>query len=259
MTQPRAPVIEKQADPSTERFRANHEARLADVERALVKSPAGQGAYLGRQLLTGNGTYTPTAGTRVVSVRMAGGGGGGGGVGGSAGAGVGGGGNSGWCVEFEVVAVGKIAGGAYSCGAPGAGGTTAGSTGSTGGDTTIVIGGQTYTAKGGTGGSGNARTASNTVGGPTSPAAQPSAVGAVTYDVVTYGIGGLGFSSAGVVFWAGAGASSSLGAGPVALAGNNNGIAGSPGGGGGGGGSGASANVSGGAGGAGVIIVDEWS
>lgn len=261
-TSPRAAITAKLDHPVAEKVRQNHEERLADIEKALVASPPSQskGVFLGRQFFNGkSGTYTPTIGTRIVSIRMVGGGGGGGGVGiGAGGAAVGGGGNSGWFIELPIVGVSAIAGGVYTCGAGGAGGSTAGGAGGTGGDTTLVINGVMLIAKGGTGGSGNVRTAGNTVGGPGFPAAQPTSFGTLVCDVATFVQGGLGMSIGGVVFWAGTGAMSPLGQGTSAVGGSQNGIGGGIGAG-GGGASGSAAVQSGGAGGPGAIVIEEYA
>jgi hypothetical protein len=130
-------------------------------------SVAGQ-TWIARQILTAaSGTYTPTSGTKRVLVRLVGGGGGGGGVtGASSSLAAGAGGASGGYVEKMVFNSGGITGGAYTTGAAGTGGSTAGGSGGTGGDTTVVVQGTTYTAKGGTGGSGmTAGTATGNSGG----------------------------------------------------------------------------------------------
>lgn len=107
---------------------------------------------IGTQKITATGTYTPTANVRAVKVRMIGGGGGGGGAqGGNA---CGGGGASGAYWEKWIDPGATITGGAATIGAAGTGGSTAGGNGGTGGDTSLVVQGITYTAKGGLGGVG---------------------------------------------------------------------------------------------------------
>lgn len=119
---------------------------------------ASSGRLLGVQLLTAfSGTATPTAGTRQVRLRMIGGGGGGGAAASSSNTGVaaGSGGSSGVLLEIWIKNAEPLTYGAYKCGAGGARGTAgvgAAADGGAGGDTTIVINGRTYIAKGGSGG-----------------------------------------------------------------------------------------------------------
>jgi hypothetical protein len=147
--------------------------------------------WANRQVLTGAGTYTPFSGTKRVLVRMIGGGGGGGGAAFSAGHpdASGAGGNSGWYLEFRVSGSSgaNVAGGAFSCGAAGAAGSSAPTNGGTGGDTTIVINGTTFTAKGGTGGG----SAIDFNGAPSAPATGSTSVG---IDFSCYSPGSPGFT-----------------------------------------------------------------
>lgn len=115
-------------------------------------SPTQAFLFIGRQLFTASGTYTPTPETKAVRVRMVGGGGGGGGAqGGNA---CGGGGASGAYWEKFINVGPGLTGGAVTIGAAGTGGSTAGGNGGTGGDTSVVVQATTYTAKGGLGGVG---------------------------------------------------------------------------------------------------------
>jgi hypothetical protein len=110
--------------------------------------------YLGRQVFTASGTYTPTVGTRRVLLRMTGGGGGGSGVGASATGGkgaAGAGGASGTYIEKLISPGVLITGGTITIGAGGAGGVGS-NAGATGADTAATIQAVTYTAKGGFGG-----------------------------------------------------------------------------------------------------------
>ncbi len=117
----------------------------------LTSSFAGT-VTLGTQIFTsGSGTYTPTAGTDFVRVRMTAGGGGGGGVSNAGAYGVGCGGNSGSYLEFFMTAAQIGASKSYGVGAGGAGGNS-GATGTTGSVTTFAD----WTATGGLGGTGQA-------------------------------------------------------------------------------------------------------
>jgi len=217
------------------------------------------GRFLGRQILTGSGTYVPTSGTTVDRVRMVGGGGGGGGAT-SNGANVSSasGGSSGVMLEVVLGTPGTtLTGGAYAGGAGGAGGTSTSSTftnGSSGGDTTIIINSTTYTAKGGGGGKGfNAVSLGQTVVAGGAPLAGTTAVGFITYNS-----GGVGMELDGELCIGGAGGSTPLGAGGAAVEAIANG---NPGQGLGGGGAGAAscfANRNGGNGAAGGIVIDEY-
>lgn len=100
------------------------------------------------QIINASGTYTPTAGTKRVRLRMVGGGGGSGSAVSTAGNSAGsGGGASGQYLEVWLDPAGLITGGAVTIGAGGTAGTTAGGLPTAGGDTTIVINGTTFTAK----------------------------------------------------------------------------------------------------------------
>lgn len=117
------------------------------------------GAYLGRQVFTASGTYTPTPGTRHAIFRIIGGGGGGGGAGPApGGTAVGGGGSAGTLSEDTVFAPGGITGGPVVVGTGGVGGTNVGGNGADGGNTTVVIQGILRISGGGGGGRGQAAT-----------------------------------------------------------------------------------------------------
>ena len=107
----------------------------------------GQYTFLGRQVFSIAGTYTPTTGARVVKIRECGGGGGGGG----AKTGAAGGGSSGAYVEQVINPGATITGGTVTIGAAGTGGAITPTAGSAGGTTSIVIQSITYTAMGGKG------------------------------------------------------------------------------------------------------------
>lgn len=222
-----------------------------------------RGSFLGTQMFTASGTYTPTAGTRKVFVRMVGGGSGGGGaVSDATFVKRGAGGGSGVYVEKSVVAAPGlfITGGAVVIGAGGAGGTP-GNAGTQGGDTTVVIQGTTYTARRGVGG--QAATAGAASGVTQGGGNFPGSNGDVNVR---------GTSSESAAFWitsalgmSGAGGSNPLGGGGSGSTGtvSATGAAGSSEGFGGGGAGGvaaaASVDASGGAGAPGVVIIDEYT
>lgn len=215
------------------------------------------GRYLGRQRFTGNGTYTPTPGTKTAIVRMCGGGGGGGGA--TATAGVNSfaaGGSSGVSIEFSLTG-GISTGGAVSIGTAGTGGTSAGGTGNTGGDTKVVINGTTYTAKGGTGGVGSTASGAITVEGGGNPQSGSSSVG---QQIAMNGQDGVIFTtSGGGGGWQGRGGASLHGLGGQRASTNS---APSAPAGFGGGGAGAAANngsAAGGPGSAGILLIDEYA
>jgi hypothetical protein len=109
------------------------------------------GGLLNVQVFTSSGTYTKTAGTRMVKVEVVGGGGGGGGADSaadtSANAGSGGGGGG---YTTAAIAAETADGATVTIGA--AGGVTAGAAGSAGGASTWSDGTNTLTGNGGTGG-----------------------------------------------------------------------------------------------------------
>jgi hypothetical protein len=150
------------------------------------------GELIGRQVLPGaTGTYVPTPGATKAIVRGCGGGGGGGGVpilaGGVSAAAAGG--NSGVSVEREISTYPlPMTGGAYTIGPGGAGGLAA-TSGAAGGDSTLVIGGVTLTAPGGSGGSPGQGVAPPTI--IPSSAQTPAGPG---FDYQAYDLGGDGIA-----------------------------------------------------------------
>lgn len=132
-------------------------ADIADARAFL-----GLGGYIGSQDFFTSGTYTPTPGVTRVVLRQVGGGGGAGGITGGGGfASATGGGASGTYTQNEID--GPITGGAVTIGGGGGGGGP-GATGGTGGDTTVVINGVTYVAKGGLGSSGKTAVITGDIG-----------------------------------------------------------------------------------------------
>lgn len=229
---------------------------------------------------SGTSTYSPTTGTKVVRLRMVGGGGGSPGTLGAASSiDLGGGGASGAYVEWWldpdksgsplVVGTGTgnttITGGTYVIGAAGAAGTSGGGAGGTGGDTTIVIQGTTFTAKGGIGGN-------RTGTGSTSRQAAPGQVGsgsganasgtfASLAPLALAGDNGqFGYRTTNTFAWAGNGGSNPLGLGGRGQeSGNTVGSAGTGYGAGGGGSVSTTNSQTGAAGTAGVIIIEEYA
>lgn len=129
------------------------DGRITGSSNVSITGLSIPGAFIGVQVLTSSGTYTPSTGTGTVNLVLVGGGGGGGGVRGSAasaGAG-GGGGAGGLCIKTFSGVTGTYT---YTIGSGGGGGTGAGpSVGSNGTATTFVNGGTTYRASPGVGGS----------------------------------------------------------------------------------------------------------
>lgn len=242
----------------TDRVMIQAEQNLQDLQdrvrglRSQVLAVSGR--FLGRQILTGSGTYAPSPGTTLVRVRMIGGGGGGGGAGGGANVAVGAGGATGRYLDFVVGGGAAITGGAYSCGGGGSGGANTGGTGGTGGSTTIVVNRTTYTATGGGGGTGLASTAA-------SGFAFPGGLigGSSTADVSYAEQGQPGILVNTLLFWGGSGGSTEFGAGGGTGVGSQNGNPGLGFGSGGGGAGAAAAGKVGGAGAPGAIDIEEYS
>jgi hypothetical protein len=163
------------------------------VRGTLNANIAASGSQLARQLFTANGTYTPTPGTRTAILRGVAGGGGGGSVNAATGPAGAGGGCSGEYIEVLISPGALVTGGAVVVGTGGAGGTGA-SAGGGGVDSTIVIQGVTYTARGGVGGTGCV--AANTPGG--GGPAQAGGVANVTYRECQAGNGGTSTTLAGL-------------------------------------------------------------
>lgn len=218
-----------------------------DLTVAQVRAMVGK-IYLGTQILTGSGTYTPTSGTTRVRVRAVACGGGGGGA--SSASACAGGGGPGTYFEKWIDPSATITGGAFSAPASGgAGGASSGATGATGSDATIVIQGVTYTAKGGPGGTGSTGGVYNA---PTSVVG-----GSSSGDVVFQGIGQAGWLSTGTIGLGGLGGGTPWGAGGRNRSTGDTGTGGA--GTGFGSGGGGACNGTGGAGAAALILVDEYS
>lgn len=228
---------------------------------ALDTLAKGKG-LINRQVISATGTYTPTPGTNRAMVRLVGGGGGGGGVANSAAAqtAVGGGGASGDYVEAWIDPGNgnyPLVGGAATIGAAGTAGVNTGGAGGTGGNTSLVVGGVTLTAKGGTGGSftGSSASAQICAGG-------ASQGGSSAGDILVPAEPGVpGFTQSGTLGESGQGGNSFMGSGGASKIAQGAGNAGA---GFGAGGSGAlSINaggaVAGGAGSAGLIVVYEYA
>src|SRR5574338_573235 len=213
---------------------------------------------IGRQIFTSGGTYTPTSGAVAVRVRMTGGGGGGGGIGAvGSGGGGGAGGNSGSYFEKWIDPGASVTGGTVTIGAGGSAGSSG--NGGPGGDTSIVVNGTTYTAKGGNGGTGSFTRAGNLMCMPGSANGASS-----SGDVVFFGPGspGFAFQADGPVQWwyGGAGGSNPLGAGGGVQNNSTDGNSGTGYGAGGGGASNGSATGKvGAAGTAGIVIIEEYA
>lgn len=221
------------------------------------------GTLIGRQIITASGTYTPTSGTYRVRLRMVGGGGG---SGGSASDGtttmdVSGGGASGAYLEHFIDPGAAITGGSVSIGAAGSAGASTPATGGTGGDTTVVIQGVTYTAKGGLGGARGSGLTTGSVLRAGGAVQAGSGASSGTPDVVHQEAGKagmiVGFSS--TASCGGDGGSNPLGSGGQGAAGTSaQGAAGTGYGSGGGGNVSTSTNTAGRAGQPGVVIIEEY-
>jgi hypothetical protein len=206
---------------------------------------------------TGSGNHTTDAKCATIGMRLVGGGGGGAGAAtAAASASCGAGGGGGAYVE-KLVAVQPSTAYAYAVGAGGAGGVNTGGTGTTGGNSTLTIGGTTYTAGGGFGGVGQAAaaTVATTLGG--------SGGAASSGDInISGGTGRNGNRQSGTVGWSGDGAEGIYCAGPGTgryTAGGGGGAAGPGAGGGGALVLNASAAAVGGGGAAGLVIIDEYT
>jgi hypothetical protein len=238
-------------DAGADRVMQQAEEAIEGLQTQLRRTGGLQaGRHLGLQRFTGSGTYTPTAGTVLVRVRMIGGGGGGGGTTGGANTSVGGGGASGVYLELSS-APGD--GGAVTIGAAGGGGAGGGGTGATGGDTTVVLNAVLLTAKGGAGAAGQGNAASVFA-----PGAANTAAGSSTADVALQWAGLHGIDINGFAF-GGGGADSPFGSGGLSRAGDTAGAAAAGFGAGGAGASAGATNRAGGAGSAGLIIIEEYS
>ena len=228
-----------------------------DVANTTIPVPASNVVLL----TSGSGTYTPTTGTTRVWLRMVGAGGGGGGTpsGASGNLAVGGGGSGGVYLDKWIDPSAAITGGSYTVGTGGAGGASTPTNGSSGNDTTIVIQGITYTAKGGHGG--NDMTSGNTAFvSPAGTTTTGSGASSGTVDALSQqgGDGGIRMSGAGGGAIAGGGGSSVFGTGGGQLFVANTGNAGTGFGSGGGGSFSTTAGHAGGAGAGGCIVVYEF-
>lgn len=126
-----------------------------------IGSTSGIGKY-STQTFTGSGTYTPTAGTKFIKVRMCGGGGGGGGAASFTGTG----GGAGGYLEASLTSAQFGASQTVTIGAAGTAGTAGGGTGGNGGTTSL---GSLLSCTGGAGGpsASSAGTAGGNGGTPT--------------------------------------------------------------------------------------------
>ncbi len=211
------------------------------------------GVIIGRQTLTSGTTYTPTAGTRKIWIRMWGGGGAGGGCNATAGCAGGGGGSGGYAEYFLTNVSGTYT---YSIGAGGVG--VASANGGAGGNTTFNTGVTTITAFGGSGGAFVSGTAAikfmlGGAGGVVSTNGHVNAAGVP---------GEMGMTSTvNTVVMSGSGGSTSLGGGGIGrnTTGNGNAAVANTGSGGSGAAKTAAAGTNaGGNGAAGVIIITEF-
>ncbi len=237
------------------------DTQILDADITVLRSVIGGGEYLGRQIFTANGTYSPTVGTTRVQIHVVAGGGGSGGIDGvnlentvsRAGA-------SGVHVAKFIDGLGQpIVGGPVVVGAAGtAGGTGPATAGGTGGDSSIEINTVTWLAKGGTGGIAGVSTGATDVGFSGSPIQAGSSVGDYSTGQPSMGSFATDDSTTGRII-CGTGGSNAFGAGgrggpfPNGTAGTGYGS--------GGGATGISSvgNVAGFAGAPGIVIVDEWT
>lgn len=225
--------------------------------------------FLGRQIFTASGTYTPTTGTKVVRLRAVGGGGGSGAAGGAASScAAGGGGASGTYIErwLDPGSNTDITGGTVTIGAGGTGAATIFVSTTAGGDTSVVIQGTTFTAKGGGGANSmsGASSLATCAGGMPQAGSGANAAGtfaSVSMDAVGGAGGGFGIRLNGTQCAAGEGGSNPLGQGGAQdVAGSGPGLTGA---GYGAGASGAKASLTtaraGANGTAGVVIIEEYA
>lgn len=239
-------------------------ACISSAWNAFANASGGH-QFLGEQVFTASGTYTPTSGAHAIIVTMIGGGGGGGGAQfGSTNAACGGGGGGGTIVTFTLIPGGAIATSTITIGTGGTAGASSGGQGGTGGDTTFltpIVGGTTYTAKGGVGGLGTTATAATGAAeggfvpttGSTGPTGARFGGERGGHCIWTNG------TSAGIA--AGAGADSPYGTGgfgPVGSTGTGQPALGQ-GAGGGGGASTSGVGHTGGAGAGGIVVIDEFN
>lgn len=143
------------ADPVAEQVRRSQADAIRELQDRSSELAGAGGRLLGSpRKFTTSGTYHRTAGTKLAIFELTGGGGAGGSAqGGAGGAAVGGGGASGTTILF---AVANPVDGVITIGSAGAPGATGNNPGGNGGDSTLVQGSITWTAKGGGGGGGMA-------------------------------------------------------------------------------------------------------
>ncbi len=221
---------------------------------AAANGAAIAGRLIGFQILTGSGTYTPTAGTASFIADGVGGGGGAGGVAGTAAtatATAGGGGGARFFKRYTSVAASY----AFACGAAGAAGASGFNSGGAGGSTTFDSGGTPLVAPGGLASTGANSTNDSRpgIGAAVATGATLNLAGQSGQPVALSLVTGVELSS-------GAGANSVIGSGGLALA---TAAAGNTGTGFGSGGGGALSldvtNRVGGAGTAGAVFIWEYS
>ena len=215
-------------------------------------------------LTASSGTFTTTAATITVKLKMqAAGGGAGGAKGGTSWYKAAAGGNAGSYGE-QTVAVSPSTGYPYSVGLGGAGGDNTGSNGSYGGTTSITISAVAYQTIGGQGGQGDTDTAATyLIVPPTPPAVYPACFN-ITNLCIAGPMGGYGFRMNLIKGISGQGGNAFMGPGGRGISDSQGGGRGVStgqgyGGGGGGGASIASTGQQGGDGGPGLIIVEEYS
>lgn len=226
------------------------DTRITEVEKL-------PGSLIRRQTFTSTGIFTPHRDAKSLRVRMVGGGGGGGGSIGGAGWSVGAGGSSGWYLEFTLTPTIALRGGVVVIGAGGVGGVAA--NGGDGGDTTLMVNGTTYIAKGGRAGI----TVANTAGVNWSDCTALS-VGSTPSTVMVANVGGALWkmpNAVGGPVFPGVGGGTPLGGGGCHGIINSpfgNGSAGNGNGGGGGGSFSSTGNGTGGTGSPGLVLIEEY-
>lgn len=215
--------------------------------------------YMGTQIITATGTYTPTAGaTHRIEEAQAGGGGGGGSVGAGTGqANAGGGGGGGKVTTFSAIEAVSYT---VTIGAAGAAGASGNNNGTAGGNTTVSGTNFSSTATGGGLGVGGANTTTNQQRDGGQGGGGSSSGSSIIWEKIEYGHdGGNGRVIGGVGLRMSSGGNSPLGRGGRKQTGG--GVAGVAGTGYGAGGSGADASTvstAGGAGRPGVVIIHEY-
>lgn len=219
------------------------------------RSASSVGLWIGRQIFTSTGTYTPTAGTNSILVRIVGGGGGGGGAAATAAGQVaaGSGGGAGGYSEARITSA--FSGVTVTIGAAGAGGTAGANPGTVGGNSSL---GAILTANGGQ--AGNGGTAA-TPGGTVSGVAGGTASGGDLNINGQSSLGSIYLSTAAIQ--SGSGGNSMLGSGGTGITTQTtsagNGAGGKGAGGSGGANTASQSAVAGGAGTIGLCIIDEYA